>query len=371
MSAEKSKRRGVVAKSEAAGPRVAILLPCLIFGGAERAVLTLARALTQLGCRVSILLLSHEGQLLEEAQREWRVVDLQCQRTKYLPQRLVAYLSANPTDVLLSNFWKLNLCACIVRTRFPRLRLLLWEHGHPSASRNSPNILFAASASILYRMATKVICVSSGVAHDVLNLTLGLKSRVIVINNPVPPTEPTPRRSRSGVKRIAWVGRLHEEKNPRLLIDAFVLVASEVDAELLFIGDGVMRAELEAMSAQSGVGERIIFAGFLNKPNELLVDCDLLVSTSNWEGFGNVLVEAMYSGLSVVSTDSGGGVDDIIGESMYGSIVPRGDARALAQSIVTELACPRDPEQQKRGARRFLPRTIAAQFIAAAGIYRP
>lgn len=370
MITENYKIQGSHGDSDSDGPRIAILLSSLVFGGAERVSLSLARALTALGYQVSILLMRYQGELLGEAQREFEVIDLQCERTKYLPGRLVAYLLANPTDLLLSSFWKLNLCACIVRLRFPRLRLLLWEHAHPSASPNSPSLLFGLSASILYRMATKIICVSTGVAQDVLSLTLGLKSRVTVINNPIPPPEPEVRRSRSGIKRIAWVGRLNQEKNPRLLIDAFVLIAGEIDAELLYIGDGPMRAVLEQISARSGVGERIRFAGYQHRPADFLVDCDLLVLTSDWEGFGNVLVEALYCGLGIISTDSGGGVDDIIDGSRYGAIVPRGNAPALAQCIKDEFANTREPERQKEGAARFLPMTIADQFIAAAGIRR-
>lgn len=349
---------------------MAILLPCLIFGGAERVSLTLARALTALGCQVSILLMSAEGELLAEARREWRVIDLKCHRTRLLPQRLATYLADHPTDLLISSFWKLNLCAALVRLRFPRLRVLLWEHGHPSASRNSPNALYALSASVLYRLATRVICVSSGVARDVLGLTRGLRGRVMVINNPIPPAVEGRARAPRGAKRIAWVGRLDAEKNPRLLIDAFARIAGEVDAELLFIGDGAMRAELEAVRARSDYGERIIFAGFQDNPSVLLADCDLLVLTSNREGFGNVLVEAMHQGLGVISTDSGGGVNDVIGDDAYGTIVPRGDATALGRAIVAELASPRDPERQKAGARRFLPDVVAGQFLAAAGLER-
>lgn len=368
-------RQGVEGRSETGtagnGPRLAILLPCLIFGGAERVTLTLARALTAMGCRVTILLMSYQGELLEEARREFPVVDLHCERTKQLPGRLLAYLAANPTDVLLSSFLKLNLCACLVRMRHPRLRVLVWEHGHPSASPNVANIVYSASASLMYRLATKVICVSTGVARDVLAMTRGLGSRVQVISNPIPPPRGERASRTGGAKRIAWVGRLHEGKNPLLMVEAFHHIVARVDAELLFIGDGVMRAELEARCAQLGLSERVIFAGYQDDPSSLLAGCDVLALTSDHEGFGNVLVEAMYLGLGVVSTDSGGGVDDIIGDARYGSIVPRGDVRAIAQSIMAELANPRDPDQQQRGARRFLPETIAVQFLAAAGIDRP
>jgi glycosyltransferase involved in cell wall biosynthesis len=349
------------------GPSVAILLPSLKFGGAERVALTLARALTARGCRVTILLMSFEGELLGEAQREWEVVDLKCGRTKLLPGRLATYLGASPTDILLSSFWKLNLCACLARVRFPRLRLLLWEHAHPSASPNNSNFLFATSASIFYRLATRIVCVSSGVARDVLALTIGLRRKIVVISNPVPPPTSAAPRVAPAVKQIAWVGRLDQEKNPRLMIEAFAMIADRIDADLLFIGDGEMRAELVAMAGRSGLADRIRFAGFQTDPGVLLSNCELLVSTSDWEGFGNVLVEALHHGLPIVSTDSGGGAEDIIDGSNFGTMVPRGDARAVGEAIIAELSAPRDADHQRSGARRFLPDAIARQFLAAAG----
>ncbi|MEO5809384.1 MAG: glycosyltransferase [Sphingomicrobium sp.] len=350
------------------GARIALLLPSLKFGGGERVALNLAHALKALGCQVTILLMSHEGEYLEAARGSFEVVDLRCNRTYKLPQRLISYLFAQPTDLLISSYWKLNLCAAFARLFAPKLRLLVWEHSPPTLSRNSPTWLYAPSASLAYRLADKVICVSQGVSADVAGCTIGLGTRLTVIHNPIPGPSLSIARELGGRPTIAWVGRLDDPKNPGLMLDGFALLAPVADADLVFIGDGRQRAGLEERSTRSGLAGRVRFAGYQAEPYAMLAKCDLLALTSDREGLPTVIVEALHVGLGVVSTDCGLGVHEILGEGTYGTIVPLGDPAALARGIAAELEHRRDPAVQRLGAARFEPATIARQFLAAAGL---
>ena len=190
-------------------PRIAFLLSSLKFGGGERVALNLAAALRAEGYGIDILLMSHEGEFLAEAHRQFRVIDLRCDRTWRLPWRLLTYLRQTHPDALIASFWKLNLCACLARVGAPAVRLVLWEHSPPSRSANSPTWLYALSASLLYPLATRVVVVSSGVAADVRRITLGLGGKVLTIFNPIP----APRVVRADTgwddgRRVLWVGRL-------------------------------------------------------------------------------------------------------------------------------------------------------------------
>lgn len=349
------------------------MLPSLKFGGAERVALNLARALKALGWTVAILVMSREGEFLAEAERDFDVVDLKCDRTRKLPGCLARYLTAHPTEIVLSSFWKLNLCACLARVAGGPRRLLLWEHSPPSISKNSPTLLYAISASLLYRLADRVICVSAGVRDDVARWTVGLTSRLQVIHNPIPPpSAPLPAsRAPSATKRIAWVGRLDEPKNPQLLVEAFALLAPRIAAELIYVGDGPFREALEQRCRELGLAQRVRFAGFQRAPYDVLAACDLLALTSDREGLPTVLVEALHCGLGVVSTDCGQGVHEILRGSAYGTIVARGDPQALADAIEAELSRPRDKARQIEGGQRFLPEEIARQFVAAALLPEP
>ena len=344
-----------------------MLLPSLKFGGAERVALNLARALKDLGMQVDILLMSHEGEFLEEATRHFTVIDLKCNKTYKLPGKLLLYLQRERADVLLSSFWKLNLCACVVRILVPSVKLLLWEHSPPSKSKNSPRWLYAISASVLYRLANRVITVSTGVYKDVDRWTFGLRRKLVVVFNPIPPPDPAllGHREPSGAKQVIWVGRLDDPKNPGLLLEAFALIPLGCNATLVYVGDGRLRQELERRCAALGLTGRVSFLGYRQNPYEVMALSDLLVLSSDREGLGNVIIEAMLCGLRVVSTDCGEGIHDILLDNRYGTIVPIKDKVALAKAIEAELAARHLAQDQIAGAQRFLPQVIAEQFLEA------
>ena len=350
--------------------KIAFLLSSLKFGGGERAALNLAYALKSRGYQVDFLLMRLEGEFLAEAQQNFNVVHLACNRTWKLPLKLAAYLWRQRPTALITSFWKLNLCGCLARIAYLPVRLVVWEHSQPSLSKNSPTVLYAITASLLYRLATRVVAVSTEVRDDIERITFGLRTRIKVIFNPIPP--PLDRniplkRSASEVYSIIWVGRLDDPKNPGLMLEAFARLPRNITVVLDFVGDGSLRPSLELHAAKLGLTDRVRFLGFQPAPYSQMQSADMLVLTSDREGLGNVLVEALYCGLRVVSTDCGG-IRDVLLDSVYGEIVPVGDADALAQAIVHSLQFPPDPNNQVLGAQRFLPTAIANQFLQAMAI---
>lgn len=331
-------------------------------------MLNLATALKAEGFQVDILLMSKEGEFLAGAELEFNVVDLQCDRTYKLPGKLLSYLTKQRPSFLLSSFWKLNLCACIAKMFYPRFRLLLWEHSPPSISKNSPTWLYAISASIFYQLASRVIAVSSGVHQDIAGCTLGLKRKLVVIFNPINPPDTRLLVGRSTVnsesKLVISVGRLDEPKNPQLLLEAFALLPEHCNAKLVMVGDGPLRGALEELQTRLGLQDRLTLTGFHPNPYELMAEADLLVVPSDREGLPTVIVEALYCGLRVVSTDCGAGIRDILLDNKYGTIVPVRDKVSLAQAIEAELSTQYPKQVQQDGAKRFLPNIVVNQFLA-------
>jgi len=345
--------------------RIALLLPGLRFGGAERVALTLAEALAAEGFGIDLLLMSRQGEFLDEAESRFNVIDLRCGRTWKLPWKLAGYLRAHQPTALISSFWKLNLCACIARLAAPRTKLLLWEHSQPSLSANSPTWLYAITASIIYRMATRIVAVSSGVRDDIAGITLGLGRKLQVVMNPIRPPADLPddaSRPRDG-SRLLWVGRMDGPKNPQLALEAFALLAARRDATLTFVGDGDLMPGLRACSHRLGLDDRVSFTGFHPRPYELMPQADVLVLSSEREGLGNVVVEAMFCGLGIAATDCGRGVRDLLMDGRYGTIAAGRDPASLANAMERELLASRDPATQMDGARRFLPDRAAGKFL--------
>jgi glycosyltransferase involved in cell wall biosynthesis len=346
--------------------KIAFLHSSLKFGGGERVTLNLAEALQGNGYKIDILLMSKEGELLAEAESKFNVIDLQCDRTYKLPGILFTYLWQNKPDALISSFWKLNLCSCLAKLLSPKLKLILWEHSPP---RNDSRWHYAISASVCYRAADKIVTVSTGVYKEVDRWTIGLRRKLVTIFNPIiPPAIEQIKLSKkrpTDEHRIVSVGRFDKNKNHELLLRAFALLTSEYPAKLklVVLGDGEPRRRLELFSSSLGLDGKVDFLGFHRDPYEVLATCDLLVVASNSEGLPSVIIEAMYCGLPIVSTNCGEGINDILVGDTYGRIVPTNDVPALAKAMAAELETRRSREVQVIGAQRFLPHVAAEQFL--------
>jgi glycosyltransferase involved in cell wall biosynthesis len=111
-------------------------------------------------------------------------------------------------------------------------------------------------------------------------------------------------------------------------------------ARLVILGEGEKRTELEALAVRLGIAGNTSFFGFDANPFKYMAHCAVFVLSSRWEGFGNVLVEAMTCGAQVVSTDCPSGPAEILENGKYGRLAPPGDAAALATAIDAALDDP-------------------------------
>ncbi len=142
----------------------------------------------------------------------------------------------------------------------------------------------------------------------------------------------------AGARVVACVGRLARQKGQEWLIRSTPRWLAEVpNCHLLLVGDGPDRARLEGRVEQTGLAERIHFAGFRSDVPAILAASETLVLPSAWEGMPNVILEAMASGLPVVASEVEG-VAELLGPLADEQTVPFGDELALAQRLATILS---------------------------------
>ena len=127
------------------------------------------------------------------------------------------------------------------------------------------------------------------------------------------------------------------------LIAAFAIVTQTRDVRLILLGEGPLHADLLALAESLGVAERVSLPGFQPNPLPFMRRAAVLVVSSAYEGFGNVLVEALACGTPVVSTDCPYGPAEILERGRFGMLVPVGDRKAMAAGH------PRDPGQSPAG----------------------
>jgi glycosyltransferase involved in cell wall biosynthesis len=148
-----------------------------------------------------------------------------------------------------------------------------------------------------------------------------------------------------GALAIGTVTRLMPSKGNEYLVDAARSVADTLPtARIYIVGEGELRSELEARAAALKLGDRLVFTGFRRDVAETLAALDLLVFPSLWEGTPLTVLETLAMGKPIVATDADG-LQDVLSDGHDALMVPRRDARALADAIV-RLA--RDPALQAR-----------------------
>lgn len=356
---------------------ICIVLPDLRGGGAERLHVYLANDWVEQGHKVEIILMQKHGELLPLLSPKVTLVELGVERIRQVIRPLSKHLKQSRPDVILSAMWPLTSATVIAWLLSGRHgKLFVSDHNQLSVScvrelGISP-LFLKTLIRITYPFSTGVIAVSEGVKEDICRLGRFPEARVKVIYNPSA-TGVSPHRESQIIREKLWgngfahhvlsVGTLKAQKDHETLIRAFASLPADLNAKLTILGEGPLRAKLEKLITELGLQSRIAMPGFVTDPYPWFRSADLFVLSSQWEGFGNVIVEALECGVPVVSTDCPSGPAEILDNGRYGKLVPTNDPAAMAAAMSTTLLEPRDREALMNRAKAFSVRNIADQYL--------
>lgn len=304
----------------------------------------------------------------------------------------LARASRNPIDGLWSNLrriWKLR---SLVRRLRPRavvsfmthtnllvllalggtgVRVLVSERVHPSFMKIGR--LRAALRGWLYPRAAAVV-VQTAKAEKAMQRIVS-RAKFVVIPNPVSQVDVdgvqpyVPLRTRlslmADAKIIIGMGRLDSQKGFDILIEAFVHLHPRFpDWRLVILGEGPARPTLEREVEESGLIGSVYLPGLVRNARKSLAEGDLFVLSSRFEGFPNVLLEAMACGRPVISFDCPSGPAEIIRNDYDGLLVKSGDTAVLRTAMSTLMLSPERRAKLGRNAREVLERFSMDRIMA-------
>lgn len=310
------------------------------------------------------------------AHADWRQVSTLPVRWRTFLPGLTRYLTKNRPDAMLSAKILGNLTAILAcRRTGVATRLVVSERGHASeALSRSPKSwkprLLPALMRELYPLADSIVAISNQVGDDLASVAGLERERVTTIHNALlrPSALEAPSADhpwfRDEVPVVLGAGRLDKAKDFPTLIRAFAKLRAKRPARLMIIGEGKEREKLERLITSLDLDDDVQLPGFQANPFPFMKAADLFVLSSTNEGFGNVLVEALASGCSIVSTDCPGGPSEILGGGRFGRLVPVADPNTLADAIETALDNPTPPDLLRARADDFSMNRTAERYLA-------
>ena len=329
--------------------KVALFIPTLGGGGAERVTLNLARGLAAAGVAVELVVASATGPLTEGLS-DTPVVDLGTGRVITAVAPLARYLRAAKPVAIVSGMNHANIMV-IWAARLARFRgrVVVVEHNDLIEGNRGGLIegrVIPWLMKLTYPAAASVVAVSEGVKASLIERAGVSGDTVEVIYNPVL-TEASRAAAAQHVDHeffdlpdtsvIVGVGRLTAQKNFSNLLRAFAKLVEKRDARLIILGEGEERQELESLAGTLGIKRLVDFPGFVPNPHAYIRRSDLFALSSDFEGLPTVLIEALGAGARVVATDCPSGPSEILADGRYGELVPVRDPEALATAIDRSL----------------------------------
>jgi GalNAc-alpha-(1->4)-GalNAc-alpha-(1->3)-diNAcBac-PP-undecaprenol alpha-1,4-N-acetyl-D-galactosaminyltransferase len=349
---------------------LALVIYSLRRGGAEKVLSALANALAEEGARVRLLTLASPGG----------------DSPHYLDPRVetvalgIARNSPHFLSALVNNFRGLRRLRRALREGSPdaivaftgrtNVRVLLAaaglgipvivsERSHPRLE--TLGVIWRAFRRLTYPRARFIVAPT---ARAGLALRFGSADRLRTIPNPVEPCTSAAVEARDST--LVAMGRFIPRKGFDLLIRSFHGIAAQVPGwSLRIYGEGPEEAALRRLVKSLGLEARVRFEGVARAPHEIMRRAGIFVLPSRYEGFPNVLCEAMACGAPVVAADCEFGPREILADARDGILVPAEDAQALGRALLSLIEDPRARAEHGRRAARAMARYAPENIFPA------
>lgn len=358
------------------GP-IALFLPSLRGGGAERVMVSLASGMAQKGYAVDLVVSKAEGPYLKEIPPSVRLKDLKSSRVLFSLNGLRRYLREERPVAIFSTMTHVNIIALLavrlsglpIRSVIREANVLRKMEGKQTSLKSK---LLLNVMPFFYQWADSVVAVSQGVAKDLEFFGVNLLPETYVIGNPVVDDDLF-EKAKSPVSHdwfvpgsppvILGVGRLVPQKDFSTLIKAFSIVRKTHECRLIILGEGQERSCLRNLVSRLGLEECIDLPGFVDNPFSFMSRSAIYVLASRWEGLPNTLIQAAALGTPVVATDCHSGPREILEDGIWGTLVPVGDVDAMACAIKERLLPLRSESAMNEFRTRYSKTSVVDSYL--------
>ena len=334
-------------KKEEKKKHICFYIGSLHKGGAERVFVNLADYFQKKGYRVTMVTqyqfpANEEyalpqgvrrvlSDLTEEEVSNSRIVNF-CRRVN----KLHRIWKIEKPNLVLSCIGKNNFMT-VVTTLFTRTKSVVSVVGE--AKEEYPGRMMRMLANLLFPFADGIVLQTERSRYF---FNKKIQRKAVILPNSLNPDFIRPRYEGVRDKRIVSVGRMDANKNHAMMIRAFAALAERYpDYTLTIYGEGELRKALEELVEQLGLSDRVFMPGVIPDVAKQIEKASLFLLTSYSEGISNALIEALATGLPVISTDvPSGGTVELITDNVNGLIIPVGDEKALERALDRLLGDP-------------------------------
>ena len=361
------------------GPVIGILLHDFALGGSERVAIRLANAWSQMGCTVILCVGNDTGPQrgLVGPGVEIDIADPPIRRSALSRAALGRWLGehcrARGIDaVFLPGNFYIQACRPIARAAgrqlpiYAKISNVQWRPERLLLT----NLIIAGRARYSLTRARAVFAMSPGLALQARRV-LGRSQRIEIVPNPVfevlPPLEEEHRRP----WHICAVGRLVQQKNFRLLLDSLALI-TDLPVMLTIAGEGEQARELVRRAAALGITERVRFVGAVDDVHRLVAEAEVLLLTSDFEGYPAVIIEALAAGTYVIARNCSPAIPEILASADVGRCVESDEPGDFAAALRSYFALRnRDTARMRDVAAGHVTEAAARQYLQAFGFATP
>lgn len=360
--------------TEAAGKKsILFVLPSLSGGGAERVITTLLQHLDRSLFRLILVVVNmRDAVYLSNIPSDVEVIDLNGGRVRYAFWKILVTIRARRPDVVFTTLGYLNMALAIMRPLLPSAaRYIAREASMASRSmylHSMPRVM-AWLYKRVYKRFDWIVCQSEQMRSDLVQTYDVPLEKIVVIANPIDVDIVkarslegcSPAEFKSGLFNVVAAGRLSYEKGMDLLLLAISL-CGDIPINLVILGEGPLRKDLEQQIIDLKISERVSLVGFQLNPYVYFAHADLFVLSSRVEGFPNVVLEAIACGVPVVATPCAELLDDIVTINGNGWLATDISSTGLAEVLHVAYKSPRRVVNVRQLRAQFDVREIVGEY---------